>query len=158
MPTADLKKTRDVLVKQLLDVHVFRYVRPDAKAFHAAVKNRPEGMRVREFKEQWLARHKVKRHELEAKPGWLRFGFPHSYNPDLLEAMLALTELGVQRTRAIDDALKHIENKRTAAGLWKLEASLNGKMLADVEVTGRPSKWITLRAMQVLRHFGRLDP
>lgn len=36
-----------------------------------------------------------------------------------------------------------------------LDDSLNGKMLADIERKGRPSKWITLRAMLVLRHFGR---
>jgi hypothetical protein len=31
--------------------------------------------------------------------------------------------------------------------------SLNGKMYGDVEAKGRPSKWITLRALQVLEHF-----
>ena len=50
----------------------------------------------------------------------------------------------------------HIEKKRGKDGRWKLDDSLNGKMLADVERKGEPSKWITLRAMIVLKHFGRL--
>ena len=71
--------------------------------------------------------------------------------------MLALAELGVKHKPVLEEAPDHIEKKRTANGLWNLNDSLNGKMLADVERKGRPSKWITLRAMQVLKHFGRLD-
>jgi len=48
-----------------------------------------------------------------------------------------------------------VESRRGADGRWKLDDSLNGKMLADVEKKGRPSKWITLRAAIVLQHFGR---
>ena len=39
---------------------------------------------------------------------------------------------------------------------WKLRNSFNGKMLADVENEGRSrSKWLTLRALQVLDWAGR---
>jgi hypothetical protein len=33
---------------------------------------------------------------------------------------------------------------------WALKNSFNGKMLADVEAKGQPSKWLTLHALQVL--------
>jgi hypothetical protein len=33
----------------------------------------------------------------------------------------------------------------------------DGKMLADVEKRGAPSKWVTLQALRVLQHFGRLN-
>ncbi len=33
---------------------------------------------------------------------------------------------------------------------WTLRNTFNGKMLADVETKGQPSKWLTLRALQVL--------
>lgn len=91
------------------------------------------------------------------KPGWLRFGFPGSYNPDLLEAMLALVEHGAAPDPAFDEALDVIESKRGRDGRWRMERSLNGKMWADVERKGAPSKWITLRALAVLRHFGRIS-
>jgi hypothetical protein len=36
---------------------------------------------------------------------------------------------------------------------WVMRNSLNGKMLADVEAKGKPSKWLTLRAFKVRAHF-----
>ncbi|MBN2559350.1 MAG: hypothetical protein JXQ75_00265 [Phycisphaerae bacterium] len=157
VPKRSLKKARDLLVDQLLAVRVYRYVRPDAKAYYVALDKRPKGMKVRDFKARWLAEHKVSDEDLLPKPGWLRFGFPRHYNPDLLEAMLALAELGVKHTPVLDDALDHIETKRGKDGRWKLADSLNGKMLADIERKGKPSKWITLRALVVLNHYGRID-
>jgi hypothetical protein len=32
-----------------------------------------------------------------------------------------------------------------------MEKSFNGKMWADIEEKGKPSKWVTLRALRVLR-------
>lgn len=83
------------------------------------------------------------------------FGFPRSYNPDLLESMLALAEVGGKLDPAMDAALDHIEKKRGTDDRWKLDDSLNGRMLADIERNGKPSKWIALRAMTVLQHFKR---
>ena len=157
VPKREVKRLRDLLVKQLLAVRGYRYVRPDAKEYRAASKQRPKGTTLEVFKADWLAKHKVKNEDLQPKKRWLRFGFPRSYNPDLLEAMLALAEAGVGHRPILDDALDHIEKKRSKDGRWKLEDSLNGKMLADVERKGRPSKWVTLRAMYVLKHFGRLE-
>ena len=37
---------------------------------------------------------------------------------------------------------------------WTLKNTFNGKMLADVEAKGQPSKWLTLRALQVLEWAG----
>ena len=37
---------------------------------------------------------------------------------------------------------------------WALKNTFNGKMLADVEAKGQPSKWLTLRALQVLEWAG----
>ncbi|MFQ5473265.1 MAG: hypothetical protein ACE5FA_10325 [Dehalococcoidia bacterium] len=156
LPRKKLKDMRDVLVKQMLDVRVFHYRRPDVTAYREAVRRRPQGITEREVRATWIKKHKVPDDQLLPKPGWLRFGFPRSYNPDLLEGMLALAELGAKHDPALDDALDHIERKRGTDGLWKLDDSLNGKMLADIERKGKPSKWITLRATTVLSHFKRI--
>jgi len=71
--------------------------------------------------------------------------------------LLALSELGVPHDPALDEALDHVEAKRGGDGRWKLEGSLNGKMLATIEKKGAPSKWVTLNALTVLRHFGRIE-
>jgi len=46
-----------------------------------------------------------------------------------------------------------VRGKMSEQGTWKLENSLNGKMWADVEEKGKPSKWLTLTALRVLAHF-----
>jgi hypothetical protein len=45
------------------------------------------------------------------------------------------------------NALQFILSKQDAQGRWKLENALNGKMWADIEEKGKPSKWVTLRAL-----------
>lgn len=155
VPRGELSRLWSLLIDQLRAVRIFRYVRPDVAEFREAIRRRPKAVLQRTIRLNWLNEHPVPNDRLVPKPGWLRFGFPRSYNPDLLEAMLALTELNVPHDPVFDESLDHIEKKRAPDGRWKLDDSLNGKMLADIEKKGRPSKWITLRAMVVLRHFCR---
>lgn len=155
-PLRDMKRLRALLVEQMLGVRVFQYVRPDVKEYYAALEARGEGESEKVIRLRWIADHPVADEDLVPKPGWKRFGFPRSYNPDMLEAMLALAEAGAKHDPAMDDALNHIESKRLRDGRWRMDDSLNGKMLANIEQKGRPSKWITLRALLVLQHFDRL--
>ncbi|HET7089840.1 MAG TPA: hypothetical protein VFL17_14480 [Anaerolineae bacterium] len=76
-------------------------------------------------------------------------------NPsDVLEASLALVEAGYGRDPRLKNAIELILSKRDADGRWAMKHSLNGKMWADVEVKGVPSKWVTLRALRVLKAAG----
>jgi hypothetical protein len=88
-----------------------------------------------------------------AKPGWLRFGFPLHYNSDLLEALYALALCGAPADKKLGAPLDLLRGKMDSEGRWILESSLNGKMRADVETVGSPSKWLTYRAWYALRHF-----
>ena len=85
---------------------------------------------------------------------WFKFGFPLSYTSDVLEASLALAEAGYGRDPRLKRTIELIVSKRDADGRWTLKHSLNGKMWADIEVKGKPSKWVTLRALRVLRAAG----
>ncbi len=85
---------------------------------------------------------------------WFKFGFPLSYTSDVLEAALALCEAGYSRDPRLHNAIELILSKRDAEGRWLLKHSLNGKMWVDIEVKGKPSKWVTLRALRVLRIAG----
>ena len=86
------------------------------------------------------------------KAGWKRFGFPLFYQSDALEVLDALTGLGVHDGR-MQDSIDLVHSLKNADGLWVLKNSFNGKMWCDIEVKGRPSKWITLRAMRVLKRY-----
>jgi hypothetical protein len=81
---------------------------------------------------------------------WFSFSFPLSFRSDILETALTLTNLGFGQDTRLDNALKFISTKRDESGRWIMEKSLNGKMWADIEKKGEPSKWITLRALLAL--------
>ena len=100
-----------------------------------------------------LAHHVHRRsHDLarDSKPGWKRFGFPLMYQTDVLEILTILTGLGVRDAR-MDEALALVASKADAQGRWKLQSTFNGRFVVDIETKGEPSRWITLRALRVLK-------
>jgi hypothetical protein len=105
----------------------------------------------RATRDAFLAEHAPLHHV--DKPGWLRFGFPLSYNSDALEALLALAAVGETRRPEYEAAISSVEAAADGHTRWKLRNSLNGKMIADVEAKGQPSKWLTYRALKALAAF-----
>ncbi|OGD47978.1 hypothetical protein A3K69_07035 [Candidatus Bathyarchaeota archaeon RBG_16_57_9] len=86
------------------------------------------------------------------KTGWKRFGFPLFYQSDALEVLDTLTRLGVRDVR-MAGAIELVKAAQQDDGYWQLSNTFNGKMWVDIEEKGRPSKWVTLRAVRVLRRF-----
>ncbi|MHA2003169.1 MAG: nitrogen fixation protein NifH [Candidatus Thorarchaeota archaeon] len=84
------------------------------------------------------------------KAGWKRFGFPLFYQSDVLEALDVLTSLGAKDSR-MQEAIDLVISSRDKDGRWLLKNTYNGKMHCEIDVKGQPSKWITLRALRVLR-------
>jgi hypothetical protein len=82
---------------------------------------------------------------------WFRFGFPLSYRSDVLETTAVLVDLGCGDDPRLSNALQFILSKQDSQGRWDMVKSLNGKMWADIEEKGKPSKWVTLRALRALR-------
>jgi len=103
-----------------------------------------------------LIHHIYKRsHNLQrkSKPGWLKFGFPLMYQTDVLEILDILTELGVKDNR-MDDAISTVIAKQDDTGRWKLENTYGSdRLLIPIGQKDEPSKWITLRAMRVLKRY-----
>jgi hypothetical protein len=85
-------------------------------------------------------------------------GFPLSYWSDVLETVTNLVKLGHGEDPRLKPALEWIVDKQDNQGRWKLENSLNGKMWVDIEAKGKPSKWITLRALRTLKRAGLYEP
>jgi len=82
---------------------------------------------------------------------WFKFGWPSGYVTDILQNLRALAALGYARGPRLANALALVESKQDAQGRWKMEYSYNGKMWIDIEKKGQPSKWVTLRALRVLK-------
>jgi hypothetical protein len=105
--------------------------------------------------EYLLIHHIYKRsHDLskKSKPGWLRLGFPLMYQTDILEILGILAHLDVTDER-MQDAIDILISKQDEQGRWILEHTFNGRFITNIETKGRPSKWITLNAMRVLKKY-----
>ena len=85
---------------------------------------------------------------------WFKFGFPLGYTSDVLETTLVLSEAGFARDARLENAIRFILSKRNVDGRWMMRHSLNGKMWIDIEKKGQPSKWLTLRALRILKMAG----
>ncbi len=102
-----------------------------------------------------LIHHIYKRsHDLGriSKPGWLKFGFPLMYQTDVLEILCIMTRLGYRDER-MREAIDLLVSKQDKQGKWKLENTFNGQFQVDIEQKGRPSKWVTLNALRVLKGY-----
>ena len=84
-------------------------------------------------------------------PAFARFGFPTCYHYDVLRALDHLRIAGVAPDERMADAIALVESKRDADGLWPLEHVHEDAVLIPMEEDGRPSRWITLRGLRVLR-------
>jgi hypothetical protein len=97
-------------------------------------------------------------------PPWLRLHYPNHYYYDILVGLDVLTQLGFGGDRRLRPALKILMEKRRRDGTW-----LNERSHPDVgpgvtihpdkekikplviEAPGRPSKWVTLKALRVVK-------
>ncbi|WP_414470426.1 nitrogen fixation protein NifH [Methanobacterium sp. ACI-7] len=83
---------------------------------------------------------------------WLEFGFPLMWNIDTLEVLGLLTKLGYKDQRMLE-AMETLISKQNGEGKWILENTFNGRFITSIESKGKPSKWITLKALDVLKGF-----
>ncbi len=82
---------------------------------------------------------------------WWKFGFPVFYVTDLLQLVEAMVRLGYGDDARLMKALQLILSKQDASGRWALEYDYSGKTWVDFGVKKQPNKWVTYRALQVLR-------
>ena len=89
---------------------------------------------------------------------WRVFGFPRSYQSDILEVAFSIVDAGCSRSnKNLKNALEYIYSRRLPDGRWKMDFSLNGRMLVDIERKNKPSKWITYFALKTLYKSKFLD-
>jgi hypothetical protein len=88
----------------------------------------------------------------EPSPMWQQFGFPLGYTSDLLEALEVLGRLGVELGPQLGPALEVVRSKRDESGRWIL-GHTPGNTWAEFGKVGQPNKWVTLRALRVLKQW-----
>ncbi len=73
---------------------------------------------------------------------------------DLLQNVEALVGLGYGRDPRLINALAIIRAKQDAEGRWPLEYDYSGKTWVDFGPKKQANKWVTLRALRVLKAVG----
>jgi len=103
--------------------------------------------------EYMLKHHIFKRsHDLDqiANLRWQRFGFTLLWRMDILEVLWVLFRLEYRDER-MQNALELVASKQDMQGRWFMENTFNGRFLVNIEQKGKPSKWVTLNALRVLK-------
>lgn len=85
---------------------------------------------------------------------WLMLSYPSRWKYDILRALDYFQSAGLGYDPRMADAVAVLEKKRRKDGTWPVQAKHPGQTHFDMEKTGGPSRWNTLRALRVLQHFG----
>jgi len=76
----------------------------------------------------------------------------NSRSPLVRKALEVLSALGHGGNERLDAAYQLIIDKQDEQGRWPLEYTYNGKTWVDIEEKGKPSKWVTLRALRAIKN------
>lgn len=122
----------------------------------------PESQEARKSGEEFLLERSLFRRLSTGEPAdeqFLDFLHPSRWRYDVLRALdyfrsaAALT--GVAADPRLGEAVDHARSRRREDGTWRLDWSLPGRVWFDMDDgVGKPSRWVTLRAMRVLRWWG----
>jgi hypothetical protein len=82
---------------------------------------------------------------------WFRLGFPSGYVADVLQVLEALCDAGAAGDPRLPGAFDWLVAQRGSDGRWANRYAYQGKLVRDIDRPGKPSKWVTLRALRVLK-------
>ena len=88
------------------------------------------------------------------KKAFLRLSYPSRWFYDILRALDYLQYSRTPWDERMIPAVQVLLRKRKKEGTWNLQAKYSGLTHFEMEKAGKPSRWNTLRAMRVFKHFG----
>ena len=125
--------------------------------FERATGANPAVAAARRRGEEYLLERRLLRRQSDgelAQPRWLYLAFPNGWHYDVLRVLDYLRDAGATPDDRMAEAIGILESKRDAEGRWPLEHAHHDELLVDMgEREDEPSRWITLKAMRVLRWY-----
>jgi hypothetical protein len=126
--------------------------------YERATGGTPASRAARQSGEAYLLERKLFRRLSTGEPAderFLSFLYPNRWRYDVLRALdyfrLSAMLTGAARDPRLGEAIDHIRSRRLEDGTWPLDWSLRGRVWFELEDgPGKPSRWVTLRAMRVL--------
>src|SRR5687768_6259831 len=131
--------------------------------YEQSIESRPEVTEARLRGQDYLLERRLFRRkstgeviERDNKGGtaWSRFAFPTWWHYDILRGLEYLRRAGVAPDERVAEAIDLVESKRGVDGRWLLDVQYPGQMPIEIDNgEGQPSRWITLRALRVLKWY-----
>jgi len=150
-----IKKGINLCVKRLLENKIYMYhPEKNREWIKIVAEKKLKGQELVDEKNKYTAKHSPI--QKIAKAGWMKFGFPLSYNSDALDALLSLVSANVDYQPILDPALNLIKTKQKD-DIWFNEKQYKSPMHTIIEPINSKSKWLTLHALIALKHFKGLD-
>jgi hypothetical protein len=127
--------------------------------YERATGGTPESREARKSGEEYLLKRGLFRRLSTGKPAdeqFLSFLHPSRWRYDVLRALdyfrSAASLTDATPDPRLGESVDHVRSRRLEDGSWALDWSLPGRVWFDVDDgTGKPSRWVTLEAMRVLR-------
>jgi hypothetical protein len=122
----------------------------------------PESREARKSGEEYLLERNLFRRRHTGQPAdeqFLLLSHPNRWHYDVLRALdyfrSSASLTGAAPDPRLADAVDHVRSRRLEEGSWALDWSPPGRIWFEVDDgVGKPSRWLTLRAIRVLRWCG----
>ncbi|WP_281541220.1 hypothetical protein [Maribacter aestuarii] len=89
---------------------------------------------------------------------FLQLSYPRRWRYDILSALDYFQSAKLPWDKRMQPAIEVLLQKRNKDGTWNVQAKHPGRTHFDMEKAGKRSRWNTLRALRVLKHFGIEEP
>jgi hypothetical protein len=87
---------------------------------------------------------------------FLKLPYPSRWKYDILRALDYFQHSDTPWDERMQPAIEVLMKKRNKSGTWNVQAKHPGQLHFEMEKAGKPSRWNTLRAFRVLKHFSLL--
>jgi len=85
---------------------------------------------------------------------FLKLRYPCRWKYDILRALDYFQYAKAKWDDRMNPAIEVLLKKRNKDNTWNVQAKHPGQVHFDMEKAGKPSRWNTLRALRVFKHFG----
>ncbi len=129
----------------------FEQATPDSPAVTGARLRGQEYLLERQLRRR-KSTGEVIAHDRKGHASWSQFAFPTWWHYDVLRGLDYFRRADAIPDARMADAIALVASKRSADGLWLVDTRYPGTMPIEVDTApGQPSRWLTLRALRVLR-------
>lgn len=103
---------------------------------------------------EFMLQHKLFRSDKTGQiinEAFTHLAYPPRWHYDILRGLAYFARSNAPRDDRLQDAIDLLYERQRKDGLWPVQQKYAGKVFFDLEKTGGPSRWNTLRALRVIQ-------